>query len=182
MVNKRNKVKRNRLTVEINQETITKKIEDQDYLQDLETVKYSELNKTKIKNFASKMIQEVVQAGKHDSLIQTQVAVSGQRPVTFALESNIINLPFANYKKINNFFNNEIPVPVNIYFETISDYINVSHFRIDILASLEEIIANEEKYSKILADNIVEKLKEVRAYKKPEPAAKKTTTKKETSK
>lgn len=168
--------------MEINQETITKKIEEQDYLQDLETVKYSELNKTKIKNFASKMIQEVIQAGKHKSLIQTQLAVSGQRPVTFALESNIINLPFANYKKISNFFDGDTAVPVNIYFETISDYINVSHFRIDILASLEEISADEEKYSKILAENIAEKLKEVRAYKKPEPATKKNTTKKETGK
>ncbi|QNQ82789.1 hypothetical protein [Lactobacillus sp. PV012] len=168
--------------MKINQEAITKKIEDQDYLQDLETVKYSELNKTKIKKFASKMIQEVVQASNHDSLIQTQLAVSGQRPVTFALESNIINLPFANYKKISNFFDDETPVPVNIYFETISDYINVSHFRIDILASVDEIVADAEKFSEILAENIVEKLKEVRSYKKPEPTTKKTAAKKETSK
>lgn len=164
--------------MKINEETITKKIEEQDYLQDLETVKYGDLNKTKIKAFAEKMIKEVVQAVKHDSLIQTQLAVSGQRPVTFALESNIINLPFTNYKKINNFFNDQEPVEVNIYFETISDYINVSHFRIDILASVDKIVADPEPYSKILADGIVEKLKEVRSYQKPE----KTTTKKATTK
>lgn len=164
--------------MKINEETITKKIEEQDYLQDLETVKYGDLNKTKIKAFAEKMIKEVVQAAKHDSLIQTQLAVSGQRPVTFALESNIINLPFTNYKKINNFFNDQEPVEVNIYFETISDYINVSHFRIDILASVDKIVADPEPYSKILADSIVEKLKEVRSYQKPE----KTTTKKATTK
>lgn len=164
--------------MKINEETITKKIEEQDYLQDLETVKYGDLNKTKIKAFAEKMIKEVVQAAKHDSLIQTQLAVSGQRPVTFALESNIINLPFTNYKKINNFFNDQEPVEVNIYFETISDYINVSHFRIDILASVDKIVADPEPYSKILADDIVEKLKEVRSYQKPE----KTTTKKATTK
>ena len=125
------------------------------------------------------MIKEAIQAAKHDSLIQTQLAVDGQRPVTFALESNIINLPFANYKKISNFFNDQEPVEVNIYFETISDYINVSHFRIDILASVDEIIAEPETYTKILAENIVEKLKEVRSYKKTEKeTAKKTTTKK----
>lgn len=164
--------------MKINEETITKKIEEQDYLQDLETVKYGELNKTKIKAFAEKMIMEVVQAAKHDSLIQTQLAVSGQRPVTFALESNIINLPFTNYKKISNFFNDQEPVEVNIYFETISDYINVSHFRIDILASVDKIVADPKPYIQILADSIVEKLKEVRAYQKPE----KTTTKKATTK
>lgn len=164
--------------MKINEETITKKIEEQDYLQDLETVKYGDLNKTKIKAFAEKMIKEVVQAAKHDSLIQTQLAVSGQRPVTFALESNIINLPFTNYKKISNFFNDQEPVEVNIYFETISDYINVSHFRIDILASVDKIVTDPKPYIQILADSIVEKLKEVRSYQKPE----KTTTKKTTTK
>lgn len=168
--------------MKINEETITKKIEEQDYLQDLETVKYGDLNKTKIKAFAEKMIKEVVQAAKHDSLIQTQLAVSGQRPVTFALESNIINLPFSNYKKISNFFNDQEPVEVNIYFETISDYINVSHFRIDILASVDKIVEDPTPYSRILADSIVEKLKEVRSYKKPEKeATKKSTTKKKTA-
>lgn len=168
--------------MKINEETITKKIEEQDYLQDLETVKYGDLNKTKIKAFAEKMIKEVVQAAKHDSLIQTQLAVSGQRPVTFALESNIINLPFSNYKKISNFFNDQEPVEVNIYFETISDYINVSHFRIDILASVDKIVEDPTPYSRILADSIVEKLKEVRSYKKPEKeTTKKSTTKKKTA-
>lgn len=163
----------------INEETITKKIAEQDYLQDLETIKYSELNKTKIKNFAEKMTKEAVQALKHDSLIQTQLAVSGQRPVTFALESNIINLPFANYKKISNFFDNQEPVEVNLYFETISDYINVSHFRIDLLASGAEVVAKPEEYAKILAEDIIEKLKAVRSYQKPEKATtKKTATKK----
>lgn len=152
--------------MKIKQEEITKKIEDQDYLQDLETIKYSELNKTKIKAFAKKMIQEVVQAAKHDSLIQTQLAVAGQRPVTFALESNIINLPFANYKKISNFCNDEDEYEVNIYFETISDYINVSHFRIDILASVSEIEADTDKYTDQLASDISEKLKVVRSYDK----------------
>nr|WP_245328743.1 hypothetical protein [Lactobacillus colini] len=147
-------------------------------MQDLETVKYSELNKTKIKSFAEKMIKEVVQAAKHDSLIQTQLAVSGQRPVTFALESNIINLPFTNYKKISNFFDNQDPVEVNIYFETISDFINVSHFRIDILASVQEIVVDPETYTKSLAENITAKLKEVRSYQKSE----KTVTKKATTK
>ncbi|WP_276804206.1 hypothetical protein [Lactobacillus hominis] len=152
--------------MKIKQEEITKKIEDQDYLQDLETIKYSELNKTKIKAFAKKMIQEVIQAAKHNSLIQTQLAVAGQRPVTFALESNIINLPFANYKKISNFCNDEDEYEVNIYFETISDYINVSHFRIDILASVSEIEAETDKYTDQLASDISEKLKVVRSYDK----------------
>ena len=160
--------------MKIKQENIIKKIEEQDYLQDLETIKYSELNKTKIKGFAEKMIKEVIQAAKHDSLIQTQLAVAGQRPVTFALESNIINLPFANYKKISNFGNDDEDYEVNIYFETISEYVNVSGFRIDILGSVSEIEADPSKYSELLAENISEKLKVVRSYEKPTTKAKST--------
>ena len=160
--------------MKIKQENIIKKIEEQDYLQDLETIKYSKLNKTKIKNFAEKMIKEVIQAAKHDSLIQTQLAVAGQRPVTFALESNIINLPFANYKKISNFGNDDEDYEVNIYFETISEYVNVSGFRIDILGSVSEMEADPSKYSELLAENISEKLKVVRSYEKPTTKAKST--------
>ena len=39
--------------MKIKQEEITKKIEEQDYLQDLETIKYSEITKTKLKNIAT---------------------------------------------------------------------------------------------------------------------------------
>lgn len=161
--------------MKIKQTDITKKIEDQDYIQDLETIKYSELNETKIKSIVSKMIKEIEQANKHNSLIQTQLAVSGQRPVTFALESNIINLPFLNYKKISNFCNDENEYEVNIYFETISDYINVSKFRIDIVTSMSEIGLNPDKYIKEIVNSISEKLKLIRSYTKPEKTSSKIT-------
>ena len=94
--------------------------------------------------------------------------------MTFALESNIINLPFANYKKISNFCNNEDEYEVNIYFETISEYVNVSHFRIDILGSSDEIVADPEKYSALLVKAIEEKIEVIRNYQKPETKTKKT--------
>ncbi len=163
--------------VKIKQEELTKKIEEQDYLQDLETIKYSEITKTKLKKIATKMIGEAVQAFKHNSLIQTQLAISGRRPMTFALESNIINLPFANYKKISNFCNNEDEYEVNIYFETISEYVNVSHFRIDILGSSDKIVADPDKYSDLLVKAIEEKIEVIRNYQKPESKTKAKKTK-----
>lgn len=123
------------------------------------------------------MISEAVQAFKHDSLIQTQLAISGRRPMTFALESNIINLPFANYKKISNFCNDEDEYEVNIYFETISEYVNVSHFRIDILGSSDEIIADPDKYSQLLVQAIEEKIEVIRNYQKSETKTKKAKNK-----
>ena len=163
--------------MKIRQEELTKKIEEQDYLQDLETIKYSEITKTKLKKMATKMISEVVQAFKHNSLIQTQLAISGRRPMTFALESNIINLPFTNYKKISNFCNNEDEYEVNVYFETISEYVNGSHFRIDILGSSDEIAADPDKYSDLLFKAIEEKIEVIRNYQKPESKTKAKKTK-----
>ena len=141
--------------MKIKQEELTKKIEEQDYLQDLETIKYSEITKTKLK----------------------KLAISGRRPMTFALESNIINLPFANYKKISNFCNNEDEYEVNIYFETISEYVNVSHFRIDILGSSDKIVADPDKYSDLLVKAIEEKIEVIRNYQKPESKTKAKKTK-----
>ncbi|PEH05437.1 hypothetical protein [Lactobacillus sp. UMNPBX4] len=166
--------------MKINLEDLNNKIENQDYIQDLETVKYSDISKSKskIKPYAEKMIKEVAAAFKHDSLVQTQLAVTGQRPVTFALETNIINLPYSNYKKIVNFFEEGQEYPLNVYFETRSDYVNVSHFRIDQLATEEEVEKDADKVVDQLVEAIIEKLTVVREYEAPE----KKTAKKETKK
>ena len=166
--------------MKINLEDLNNKIENQDYIQDLETVKYGDISKSKskIKPYAEKMIKEVAAAFKHDSLVQTQLAVTGQRPVTFALETNIINLPYTNYKKIVNFFEEGQEYPLNVYFETRSDYVNVSHFRIDQLATEEEVEKDADKVVDQLVEAIIEKLTVVREYEAPE----KKTAKKETKK
>ena len=166
--------------MKINLEDLNNKIENQDYIQDLETVKYGDISKSKskIKLYAEKMIKEVAAAFKHDSLVQTQLAVTGQRPVTFALETNIINLPYSNYKKIVNFFEEGQEYPLNVYFETRSDYVNVSHFRIDQLATEEEVEKDADKVVDQLVEAIIEKLTVVREYEAPE----KKTAKKETKK
>ncbi|AZN77323.1 hypothetical protein CXB72_09435 [Lactobacillus acidophilus] len=174
--------------MKINLKDLNDKIENQDYIQDLETVKYADISKSKskIKPYAEKMIKEVLAAYKHDSLVQTQLAVTGQRPVTFALETNIINLPYANYKKIANFFEEGQEYPINVYFETRSEYVNVSGFRIDQLASEEEVEKDSSAIVDKLVEAIIEKLTVVREYKKPEKTkteskAKTTTTKKKTT-
>ena len=166
--------------MKINLEDLNNKIENQDYIQDLETVKYGDISKSKskIKPYAEKMIKEVAAAFKHDSLVQTQLAVTGQRPITFALETNIINLPYSNYKKIVNFFEEGQEYPLNVYFETRSDYVNVSHFRIDQLATEEEVEKDADKVVDQLVEAIIEKLTVVREYEAPE----KKTAKKETKK
>ena len=172
--------------MEINLKDLNEKIENQDYIHDLETVKYADISKSKskIKPYAAKMVKSVIAAFKHNSLIQTQLAVTGQRPATFALETNIINLPYSNYKRVANFFEEGKEYPLNVYFETRSEYVNVSGFRIDQLASEAEIEQDPAKIVDQLVEAIIEKLTTIREYKKPEKkeAEKKTATKKATKK
>lgn len=160
---------------------LTDKIENEDYLQDLETIKYAEVakSKTKLKEFATKMVKEVVAALKHESLVQTKLEISGQRPITFLLETNIINLPYSNYKKIANFFEEEQEYPVQVYFETASEYLNASGFRIDLLASQEELLEKPNEVIDKLVEQMQEKIKTVREYQKSE--AKKATQKTKTT-
>ncbi|RMC23699.1 MULTISPECIES: hypothetical protein [unclassified Lactobacillus] len=170
--------------MKINLIDLTNKIEQQDYLEDLETIKYAEISKskTKIKTLASKMVKELGAAIRHDSLGHIALEVTGQRPVTFAIENNIINLPYSDYKKIANFFDENTKQPLNVYFETESDYLNASGFRIDQLATDKELIENEDEVSERLADAVMAKLHQVREYQKNEiPVKSKTVSNKKVS-
>lgn len=170
--------------MKINLIDLTNKIEQQDYLEDLETIKYAEISKskTKIKTLASKMVKELGAAIRHDSLGHIALEVTGQRPVTFAIENNIINLPYSDYKKIANFFDENTKQPLNVYFETESDYLNASGFRIDQLAMDKELIENEDEVSERLADAIMAKLHQVREYQKNETPVKSKTVSNNTDK
>lgn len=155
---------------------LVNKIENEDYIQDQETVKYGEVSKskTKLKSYASQMVKEVVAAYKHDSLIRTSLEVTGQRPVLFSLETNIINLPYSNYKRIYNFTDEETENDLNLYFETSSEYLNVSGFRIDLLATEAELLADEAAIVEKLTTAMSEKLQTVREYEAPEKKTKET--------
>jgi len=97
------------------------------------------------------------------------------------LESNIINLPYSNYKKIANFFEEGKDYPVAIYFETQSEYLNASGFRIDQIATEEEIEQDQAEIADRLSDAMQEKIKQIREYQKPSASAKKKLATKNTS-
>lgn len=107
---------------------------------------------------AGKMVDFIVDALNSGRLAQAQFAVTGAEPITFSLETNIINLPFANWKKINNFFTDEETPEVNVYFEMAADAINVSKFRIDELSSGDEFVEQAAQIKADLAKLMPEKV------------------------
>ncbi|GHV96876.1 hypothetical protein lacNasYZ03_09830 [Lactobacillus nasalidis] len=150
--------------MKINLKDLTKAIEEQTYLSDMESIKYAEVSrsKKKLREHALTMVQEVATALKKDRLMQVQLVLEGKSPVTFALETNIINLPLVNYKKLINFFDEDEAQPVNVYFETANDQLNASHFRIDLFMTGEELTADVEGAADRLADAMSEKLKQIK--------------------
>ena len=162
----------------------TTKIEKQDYIEDLETTKYADVSKskTKLREQAAKMVKETKAALKHNSLSHIALEITGQRPITFALETNMINLPYSNYKKNANFFEEGKEYPVAVYFETQSEYLNASGFRIDQIATEAEIEQNETEVIAKLTDAMQEKIKKVREFQKPAAFTKKKIAVKKTKK
>lgn len=150
--------------MQINLKDLTKAIEEQTYLSDMETIKYSEVSrsKKKLREHALAMVQEVATALNKDRLMQVQLVLEGKNPITFALETNIINLPLANYKKLINFFDEEEAQPVKVYFETASEHLNASHFRIDLFMDGDELVNDPEGAADRLADAMSEKIKQVK--------------------
>lgn len=145
--------------MKITLKTLMDKLSQTDYLQDMETVKYAEVShaKSKLLPYTEKMLAELAVAIKRGRLMQTQLVVTGMRPVTFSVELNIINLPYANYKKISNFCDETTDYEVNLYFETSSEHLNASHFRIDYFAPAAEVLTNQAELAERLADEMLTK-------------------------
>lgn len=63
-------------------------------------------------------------------------------PIDFYLETGIINLPFADAKKVTHFFDDDAEVETKIYLSTSCDYLNASKFHIDLIS--ENSLKNNE--------------------------------------
>lgn len=80
---------------------------------------------------------------QNNKLAKLQIMVDDAVNLTsFAVETSIINLPWADIKKVTNFFNNNEVVPVNLYFITESPDVNQSGLRIDEFTSVESFLQN----------------------------------------
>jgi len=62
--------------------------------------------------------------------------------IDFYLETGVINLPFADAKKVTHFFDDDAEVETKIYLSTSCDYLNASKFHIDLIS--ENSLKNDE--------------------------------------
>lgn len=115
------------------------------------------------------------------TLVQTTLTVSSAEPTLIRIETGIINLPFADAKKVTNFMDATASVPLNLYLVVESPYINVSKLRIDLIASADDYLADEAVNQTAVVADVIEKLAEIevnRTTPKPAPAEKAPATRK----
>lgn len=114
--------------------------------------------------------------------------------VVIRLETNLINLPLQDIKRIDKMISDEDRLPVNVYIVMSSPYVNVSGLRIDEVASADDYLDHMAQYLPMMNDWVADHLAAVqenmktqaekeadekKAKAKPKAKAKsKTTTKK----
>lgn len=90
------------------------------------------LSKTKLQAALKQLYQQIKDTVAKGDLAQGQLIIEGLPfPITFALQTGIINLPFQDYQKVSNFFEPEQITEIHLYLVTFSELINISHLRID---------------------------------------------------
>lgn len=100
-------------------------------------------------------VQQAIQAGK---LIAAQLVVTSPEPTTIRLETGIINLPFADVKKVANFLEAEEMVPLKVYLIVSSEFVNVSGLRIDEVTTADEYLTSFSTQNAAIIAAVSEKL------------------------
>lgn len=132
-------------------------------------------------------VDEAIASGK---LIQAQLTITSAEPTIIRLETGIVNLPFADAKKIINFLEPEEQVPLKLYLIVIAEHVNASGLRIDEVATLDQYAENESAQQAAIVAAGMQKLDEIAenqlrpapAPVEKKPVARQTTTRKTTTK
>lgn len=132
-------------------------------------------------------VDEAIAQGK---LIQAQLTITSAEPTIIRLETGIVNLPFADAKKIINFLEPEEQVPLKLYLIVIAEHVNASGLRIDEVATLDQYTEQRAAQQAAIVAAGMQKLDEIAenqlrpapAPVEKKPATRKATTKKATTK
>jgi len=120
----------------------------------IENVQEGEFNQTSLEISKDDLLQEDLWAlnkakeqmekdlaGNKLSQIMIHVA-DAEFEIDYYLESGIINLPFADAKKVTHFFDDDAEAETKFYLSTNCDYLNASKFHIDLIS--ENVLKNDE--------------------------------------
>ena len=99
------------------------------------------------------LIDKMVDAISKEELAETELVIGdGEDRISIMLETGIINLPFENIKRVDNFFDDlEAEVPVIVYFIGKGRLLNESDFKIMRVSPASEFIKGHGQKTVALA-------------------------------
>ncbi|WP_338216447.1 hypothetical protein [Lacticaseibacillus salsurivasis] len=131
-------------------------------------------------------LEAAINAGK---LIQAQLTITSETPTYVRLETGVINLPFADSKKVSNFLDPDSMAPLKIYLIVATPDLNASDLHIDLVADAETYLAHPKANQAAVIAEVSEDLVRIKAnHDAPKPVVKaapanraKTTARKSTT-
>lgn len=98
--------------------------------------------------------------------------------VAIRLETNLINLPLQEIKRISKMISDEDKLPVNVYILMISPLVNASGLRIDEVSSADDYIGHVADYAKTMNEWVAQHIEAVKDHLAQEAEKEKETHKK----
>lgn len=140
--------------MEITVADFIEKIVNETYQTELQLVPTTEVQGTKLEKHLYEMVSLFGQLMEEGKLAQVTCRAENAGQVTeYSLESGIINLPFADIKKVDNFFDDlETTVEVKVNLIVKDENLNASKFRIDSLLTVAELLADPSQGLQIISD------------------------------
>jgi len=120
----------------------------------IENVQEGEFNQTSLEISKDDLLQEdlwsltkaneqIEKDAAENKLSQIVIHVAdAEFEIDYYLETGVINLPFADAKKVTHFFDDDAEAETKIYLSTSCDYLNASKFHIDLIS--ENVLKNDE--------------------------------------
>ncbi|MFD1431601.1 hypothetical protein [Lacticaseibacillus yichunensis] len=118
------------------------------------------------------LFADLDQALAAGNLLQASLVADGEDEIGVRLETGVINLPFADSKKVANFVAADSLVPLKVYLIITSPFVNVSHLRIDEVTTVDNYLAGKNSQQAAVIADVQEKLDVIETNRKtPKPAA-----------
>ncbi|KRL12795.1 hypothetical protein [Schleiferilactobacillus perolens] len=130
----------------------------------------AQIKKEGLTSVLSSLLDNFEASVSAEQMTQANLTIATEVPVTFRLETNVINLPLADSNKLYQFFDLNATAPVNVYFITESDDINVSHLRIDEMATVDEFVKHGDPIRNQILTAAQEKWDYLQTVEHPTPA------------
>ena len=123
--------------------TLTETIENASYNAHDFKVTRAAFKKDGAEKYVSALVDFISEAIDRNELGQANLVFSDDE-IVVRLEINAINLPYSSLNPLKKMLDPEATLPVNVYSIIESPDVNVSHLRIDKVASADDFVAHEK--------------------------------------